>query len=69
MKLKYFNLGYSINIRYRVFNDPLKTNFIEKKQTIQLVEQGRYQSNIFDKSAAKIVSYTKSIKFMPIYAC
>jgi hypothetical protein len=32
MKLKYFNLGYSINIRYRVFNGPMKTNFIEKNK-------------------------------------
>ncbi|WP_041765889.1 choice-of-anchor I family protein [Psychromonas ingrahamii] len=38
---------------------PPQTNLIEKKQTIQLVEQGRYHSNIFDESAAEIVTYDK----------
>ena len=37
----------------------LQTNIAENNQAIELVEQGRYHANIFNESAAEIVSYDK----------
>jgi DNA-binding beta-propeller fold protein YncE len=39
---------------------PLNNNLVENTKTIQLVEQGRYHSNVFDESAAEIVTFDKT---------
>ncbi|MFT6925816.1 MAG: hypothetical protein ACJAZP_001408 [Psychromonas sp.] len=38
---------------------PADHHLVENTKTIQLVEQGRYHSNIFDESAAEIVTFDK----------
>ncbi|MFT6984816.1 MAG: DNA-binding beta-propeller fold protein YncE [Psychromonas sp.] len=38
---------------------PLHTNLVGNTKTIHLVEQGRYHSNIFNESAAEIVTFDK----------
>ena len=40
-------------------NISAQTTVTEKKHSIELVEAGRYQSNIFDQSAAEIVTFDK----------
>jgi hypothetical protein len=39
---------------------PSPSNLVENTKTIHLVEQGRYHSNIFDESAAEIVTFDKT---------
>ena len=41
---------------------PSHTNLVENTKTIHLVEQGRYHANIFDQSAAEIVTFDKKMQ-------